>query len=103
MSFQGVFLGSFSLSKKCIMKKCCTKNFIVAGPAEHSWSGVQRADSPLVALRRGRNSLKFRKNGARGEKCGSISRGGEQDRLPFLKSYFILTLQNVPVERFEDS
>ena len=89
--------------EKVLCNKTLHKKIIVAGPAEHSWSGVQRADSPLVALRRGRNSLKFRKNGARGEKCGSISRGGEQDRLPFLTIYCILTFQNVPVEHFEHS
>ena len=40
------------------------------------------------------------KNGARGEKCESISRGGEQDRLPFKLSPTTSTLKNVPVARF---
>ena len=37
----------------------------------------------------------FQKNGARGEKCESISRGGVQDRLPFLH-----TQANLPSKTF---
>ena len=37
----------------------------------------------------------FKKNGARGEKCESISRGGVQDRLPFLH-----TQANLPSKTF---
>ncbi|MBP1546640.1 MAG: hypothetical protein J6A37_08575, partial [Oscillospiraceae bacterium] len=42
-----------------------------------------------------------------GEKCDSISRGGEginlliPDRTPLVERLCLLTLQNVPVERFE--
>ncbi|MBQ7782673.1 MAG: hypothetical protein IJ368_01755, partial [Oscillospiraceae bacterium] len=51
----------------------------------------------------------FQKNGAKGEKCGSISRGGEginlliTERTPLFTNFFTSSLQNVPVERFEHS
>jgi len=43
---------------------------------------VLRDGVPKSPLASGEIPLAFQ-NGARGEKCDSISRGGEQDRLPF--------------------
>jgi hypothetical protein len=36
-----------------------------------------------------------------GEKSDSFSRGGEQDRLPFVIVLIKLSLENVPVEHFQ--
>ena len=87
-----------------------------------SGRGVKGARSPLVAVRRRRNTLapSFWRAGKRGEKCDSISRviprsagkcpegtkgtapwASGQDRFPLVAAMQSVSLANVPVERLQ--
>ena len=74
--------GLFSLLKKWHNEKSCTKKHnsksfvhLFKGGGVEGWSPSSPSAEGEIPL--------FQKNGARGEKCESISRGGVQDRLPF--------------------
>ena len=88
------FFGHFSLLKKQQNEKSCTnkhksKSFVhlFKGGGVEGWSPSSLSADSEIPL--------FQKNGARGEKCESISRGGVQDRLPFLH-----TQANLPSKTF---
>ncbi|MGN0637784.1 MAG: hypothetical protein ACI4J0_05390, partial [Huintestinicola sp.] len=57
-------------------------------------AGVKGTASPCRRPQTAKSPLSS-KNGARGEKCDSISRGGGHDRLPFLQ-----VLGNLPSKTF---
>ena len=85
---------AFSLLKKQQNEKSCTnkhksKSFVhlFKGGGVEGWSPSSLSADSEIPL--------FQKNGARGEKCESISRGGVQDRLPFLH-----TQANLPSKTF---
>ena len=80
--------------KKQQNEKSCTnkhksKSFVhlFKGGGVEGWSPSSLSADSEIPL--------FQKNGARGEKCESISRGGVQDRLPFLH-----TQANLPSKTF---
>jgi hypothetical protein len=61
-----------------------------------------RASSPCRCPQAAKLSApRLSAHGEQGEKSDRISRGGEQDRLPFVTALIKLNLENVPVEHFQ--
>ena len=76
------------------IKKVAQINSTVKVSSTFSKVAGSRGGAPRRPPQRAKFPL-FQKNGARGEKCESISRGGVQDRLPFLH-----TQANLPSKTF---
>ena len=99
--------GASDCRKSSIMEKVAQINSTVKVSSTFSKVAGSRGGAPRRPPQRAKSPF-ISKNGAKGEKCESISRGGVGE-VSFTRSHSpfngadLLNLQNVPVERFGQS